>query len=91
MSVDWGTGIDWGCDYKGRHDEGVVRGRFQVPRFQTKVRHVKVFGWNVTLHKGRGGKGPLSWGGTTFRSAGAKQKHNFEQAKQKHNFEHFIE
>ena len=77
----------------------MVGGRFQVPRFQTEVRHVKVFGWNVTvdvavehkkLYKGlfhpdtqrRGGKGPLSWGGTTFRSAGAKQKHNFE---------HFIE
>ena len=37
------------------------RGRFQDPRFQTEVRHVKVFGWNVTvdvavehkkLHKG---------------------------------------
>ena len=54
----------------------------------------KVFGWNVTgpkLRKGRGGEGPLSWGGTTFRFAGARQKHNFEQAKQKHNFEHFIE
>ena len=39
----------------------MVGGRFQVPRFQTEVRHVKVFGWNVTvdvavehkkLHKG---------------------------------------
>ena len=52
----------------------MVGGRFQVPRFQTEVRHVKVFGWNVTvehpkLHKGRGGKGPLTRGGTTFRSA----------------------
>ena len=63
-------------------------------RLQTKVQHVKEFGWNVTdpkLHKGRGGKGPLSWGGTTFRFAGARQKHNSEQAKQKHNFENFIE
>ena len=47
--------------YRGRHDEGVVGGRFQVPRFQTKVRNVKVLGWNVivdvtvehkNLHKG---------------------------------------
>ena len=61
MSVNWGTGIDWGWNYKGRHDEGVVGGRFQVPRFQTKVRNVKVLGWNVivdvtvehkNLHKG---------------------------------------
>ena len=71
MSVDWGTEIDWGWDYKGRHDEGVVRGRFQVPRFQTKVRNVKVLGRNVivdvtvehkNLHKGlfhpeKGGQG----------------------------------
>ena len=50
-------------------------------RLQTKVQHVKEFGWNVTdpkLRKGMGGKGPLSWGGTTFRFAGARQQHNFE-------------
>ena len=46
-----------------------------------------MFGWNVRgpkLRKGRGGEGPLSWGGTTFRFAGARQKHNFEEAKQEH-------
>ena len=35
--------------YRGRHDEGVVGGRFQVPRFQTKVRNVKMLGWNVNV------------------------------------------
>ena len=89
MSVNWGTGIDWGWNYKGRHEEGVVGGRFQVPRIQTKVRNVKVLGWNVIvdvavehkkLHKGlfhpdtqrRGGKGPLTRGGATSRSADAR-------------------
>ena len=88
MSVNWGTGIDWGWNYKGRHDEGVVGGRFQVPRFQTKVRNVKVLGRNVIvdvtvehkrLHKGsfhpeKGGQGARDWGGTTFRSAGARPR-----------------
>ena len=49
MSVNWETGIDWDWNYKGTHDEGVVGGRFQVPRFQTKVRNVKVLGWNVIV------------------------------------------
>ena len=75
MSVNWGTGIDWGWNYKGRHDEGVVGGRFQVPRFQTKV-----LGWNVivdvtvehkNLHKGlfhpeKGGQGARDSGRNNF-------------------------
>ena len=76
MSVNWETGVDWGWHYRGRHDEGVVGGRLQVPRFQTEVRHVKVFGWNVTvdhpkLHKGsfhpeKGGQGAPDSGRNNF-------------------------
>ena len=83
------------------------RGRFQDPRFQTEVRHVKVFGWNVTvdvavehkkLHKGRGGKGPLTRGGTTFRSADlvkCMRKKDIRRLRHFNSrntiFEHFIE
>ena len=101
--------------YRGRHDEGVVGGRLQVPRFQTEVRHVKVLGWNVTvdvavehkkLHKGsfhpdtqrRGGKGPLTRGGTTFRSADlvkCMRKKDIRRLRHFNSrntiFEHFIE
>ena len=80
MSVNWGTGIDWGWNYKGRHEEGVVGGRFQVPRIQTKVRNVKMLGWNVNvdvavehkkLHKGlfhpeKGGQGARDSGRNNF-------------------------
>ena len=58
----------------------MVGSRFQVPRFQTKVRNVKVLGWNVivdvtvehkNLHKGsstqrRGDRGHVTQGGNNF-------------------------